>query len=236
MLAQAAERIEPRETGGERAVVYFPLVLWTREMAVEVVKGPESVVAEYTLIRRAIPRPLRGDILRFFATIGKESPRYGDHITRVVDPDPSVDHPAIGTGWARSALEVEYHCRLVDKELRATTVLECTRYIPWLMYAGFHVCTQVALRVEDTPTLDTVVMRLTVVLVQAIGTLEELVTSVAVVVFFDAMFFEFFVIVEVGITLATIVMSGALDVVLFETPPGIKVLVTIITDVVIGRV
>jgi len=128
MLAEATERVERCFT--VRAAVYPLLVSWTREMAVEGVKRPESVVTEHTLEPRTIPRPICSDIATVVATVGKESRRNSDNIIVVIEPDPSVDHGAIGTGRARSSLEVEYHCRLADKPLCATTVLECTRYVP----------------------------------------------------------------------------------------------------------
>ena len=79
-------------------------------------------------------------------------------------------------------------------------------------------------------------MTLTVVLVQAMGGSQEPVTSFAEVVFFEAMCDQLFVVIKVGATFATVVMSGALDVVLFESLPRVKILITIIAVVVIGRV
>lgn len=201
MSTKAAERSERRVTGRERAAVYLLLVSWTREMTVEGVKGPESVVAEHTLIRRAIPRPICG-VIPSVVTVGKESPRNGDHIITVIELDPTVDHPAIGTGWARPVLEVEYHGGLADKGFRATAVLERAWYIPWTMHAGVQVLgkasircrddkvqcahlTQIVLRAENAPALDTVGMTLTVVLMQAMSTLEEPPTYGAVVVLFE---------------------------------------------------
>lgn len=140
MLAEATERVERCEA--VRAAICSVLVPWTCEMAVEGVKRPESVVTEHTLVRKTIPRPICGDIPTVVATVGKESRRNGDNIIRIIEPDPSVDHGAIGTGRARSRLEVEYHRRLADKPLRATTVLECTRYVPGTMHAGIHVLRQ----------------------------------------------------------------------------------------------
>ena len=118
-------------------------------MAVEGVKRTESAVTEHTLESKTIPRPRCGDVPSVIATIGKESRRNGDHIMTVIEPDPSVDHGAIGTGRARPRLEVEYHCRLADKRLRATTVLECTRYIPWTMHAGVHVLRKASIRCRE---------------------------------------------------------------------------------------
>ena len=108
-------------------------------MAVEGVERPECAVTEHTLESETVPRPLCGEIPSVVATIGKESRGNGDHILTVIESDPSVDHGAIGTGRARPRLEVEYHCRLADKRLRATTMLERTRYILWTMHAGVHV-------------------------------------------------------------------------------------------------
>ena len=171
-------------------------------MAVEVVESPKTAVAEHTLVRRTVPGPLRGDTLNVVVTIGQQSPRNGDYVIAVVDPDPSVDHSAIGTGWTRPSLEMEYHCRLADKGLRTTTVLECTWYILWTMHAGVEVLmktfircrhelrcthrTQVAFGPEDTVTLGAVEMRLSVMLSQASGGLEELIAHLTVEVIIDA--------------------------------------------------
>jgi len=114
VLTQPAKRVEPHETGLEGAAVYPLLVSWTREMAVEVGERLERVVAEHTLVRIAIPRPLCGDV-RNVVTIGKESTRNGDRIVAVVELDPSVNHLASSTGRAPPILEVGYHGRLVDK-------------------------------------------------------------------------------------------------------------------------
>ena len=96
--------------------------------------------------------------------------------------------------------------------------------------------TQATLGVENTPTVDAVVMTLTVVFMQANGELEEPVTSSAVVVCVDAVCDQLVMVVKVLVTIATVMMAGTLDVVLFETPPGVKVPITIITVVMIGRV
>ncbi|KAF8554352.1 hypothetical protein OG21DRAFT_1099947 [Imleria badia] len=85
-------------------------------------------------------------------------------------------------------------------------------------------------------SLDSDSVTLTVVLAQTMGTLEEPVTCGAVVVFVQAVFFEVILVVKVGLTFATIVMSGTLDVVLFESQPRIKVPITVVTNVVSGRV
>jgi hypothetical protein len=79
-------------------------------------------------------------------------------------------------------------------------------------------------------------MTLTVVLLQATGALEEPITIVTVVVCVEAVCDQLVVVFKVGATFATVVMSGTLDVVLLESPLRIKVLITIITVVVIGRV
>jgi len=125
VLTQPTKRVELHETGVERAAVYLFLVSWAREMAVEVGERPERVVAEHTLVRIAVPRLLCGDVPGF-VTVGKEFARNGDRVVAVVDLDPSVDHPASSTRWASPVFEVCYHGRLVDKELCATIVLECT--------------------------------------------------------------------------------------------------------------
>jgi hypothetical protein len=95
---------------------------------------------------------------------------------------------------------------------------------------------QAILVVENTPTVDAVVMTLTVVLVQATGAFEELVTSGAVVVRIEAVCDQLVVVFKVGATFAAVVMFGTLGVVLFEIPLRVKVHLTIITVVVIGRV
>ena len=79
-------------------------------------------------------------------------------------------------------------------------------------------------------------MRLTVVLVQAMGEFEEPVTSAAVVVLVEAVCDELVVVFKVFATLATIVMFGTLDPVLFEGPLRFKVLITIAAVVVVRGV
>lgn len=79
-------------------------------------------------------------------------------------------------------------------------------------------------------------MTLPVVLSQAFGELEEPITSVTVIVVAEAVFYQVFFVCKVGSTVATIMMSGTLDVVLFETQPSLKVLIAVITGVVLVRV
>ena len=95
---------------------------------------------------------------------------------------------------------------------------------------------QATLGAEKTPTIDAVEMTLTVVLLQATGVLEEPVTTVAIVVCVEAVCDQLVVVFKVGVTFATVVMSGTLDIVLLETTLRIKVPITIITVVVVGRV
>ena len=95
---------------------------------------------------------------------------------------------------------------------------------------------QAPLGAETTPTVDAVGMTLAVVLVQTMRALEELVTYVAVVVYVETVRDKIVIVVKVGLTFATIVMSGTLDVMLFETQRRAKVLITVVTDVVAGRV
>ena len=94
---------------------------------------------------------------------------------------------------------------------------------------------QAILEVENAPTVDTVGMTLSVVLVQATGVFEEPVTS-GVVVRVEAVCDQLVVVVKVGSTFTTVVMPGTLDVVLFETPLRGKVQFTIIAAVMIEGV
>lgn len=55
MLTEATEGFELNEAGRMRAAVYFFLVPWTREMTVEGVECPKSIVAEHTLICLTVP-------------------------------------------------------------------------------------------------------------------------------------------------------------------------------------
>lgn len=68
-------------------------------MAIEGIKCPKTFVAEHTLVRLTVPRPLSGEILSG-ATTGKESRRNGDNIATIPQSDPSIDHGTIGTGNA----------------------------------------------------------------------------------------------------------------------------------------
>lgn len=107
------------------------------------------------------------------------------------------------------------------------------------MEAINYICThrtQVALGVEKTPAVDAIVMRLTVVFVLAMGGFKEPVTSVAVVVLVEAVCDELVIVIKVVATLATIVMPGTLDIVLFEGHLRVKVLITTTAIVVIRRV
>lgn len=97
-------------------------------------------------------------------------------------------------------------------------------------------CTQVALRVENTPTLDAVVMTQSVMLVQATRVPEELVTSLAILMFIEAVSHQVFVVCKADVTLATEGMPGTLDKVLPESGPRGKVLITVLAVVVIRRV
>lgn len=101
-------------------------------------------------------------------------------------------------------------------------------------------CTQLALGVENTlavPTfVGTTLMSLTVVLVLATGRLEESVTSVAVVVFLEAVYAESIVVLEMAAALATVVMSGTVGPVLLEGYLRVKVPITITAVVVIRGV
>jgi len=162
--------------------------------------------------------------------------RNGDDIATIVKLDPLSDLPLISTGWARSRLEVEYHCRLADKRLGAAKVAKRTRNVLWTVDAGVHVRTQVALGIENTPTFNTVVVRLSVVLVQPSGVLEELVTSFTEVVVLQAMRNEGKLISKISVAFPTVVMVGTLDVVLPESMPGDKVPITVIAIVVKGGV
>lgn len=54
--------------------------------------------------------------------------------------------------------------------------------------------------------------------------------------FVEAVGYQLVVVIKVGATLATVVVAGTLDEVLFETQPRVKVPFTIITVIVIGRV
>lgn len=147
MPTQATKGIERLATRRERAAVYPVLMPWTREMAIQGVKRPESVVAEHTLICNTIPRPFCGDPGRIIVTIGDESWN-GDYVIAVIHPDPSSDHVAIGTRRTRPALEVGYHCRLANKVFIATTALECARHIPGAMYTGVHVLGQMVVECQ----------------------------------------------------------------------------------------
>ena len=91
MPTQGTERGEHLETAREWAVVCSLLVLWTRKMAVEVVECAESVVAEHTDIRGAVPCLLRGIVAIIAVTIGEESVWKGDYVIGVPEPNPSVD-------------------------------------------------------------------------------------------------------------------------------------------------
>ena len=71
---------------------------------------------------------------------------------------------------------------------------------------------------------------------QTTGVLQEPVATLAVVVCVAAVCGQLVVVFKVGATFATVVMSGTLCVVLFESPPRIKVPITIITVVVIGGI
>ena len=66
--------------------------------------------------------------------------------------------------------------------------------------------------------------------------LEEPITCVAVVVLVQVVGLQVLVVFKMGVAFATVMMYGALDVVLFEAPRRVEVRFTIITDVVTGRV
>jgi len=105
------------------------------------------------------------------------------------------------------------------------------------MHAGvLHVLLQATLGGEKTLTDDAIVMRLTVVLFQATGVLQEPVATLAVIMRVETVCDELAAVFKVGLTFATVVMSGTLGVVLFESPPRRKVPITMITVVVIGRI
>ena len=138
MLAQATERVEPHETGRKRAAIHPLLVSWTREMTIKGVQCPESAVAEHTFVCITVPRPLCGDPSSI-VTISNQARWVRDNAMAILLFNPSVDHVAVGTGDACPSFEVRYHCCLADKPLRATIVLECTRYVLWTMHARVQV-------------------------------------------------------------------------------------------------
>lgn len=77
---------------------------------------------------------------------------------------------------------------------------------------------------------------LSVVLLQAKVVLEEPITLAAVVVCVEAVGNKALAVWKMDVALATEVVCGTLDVVLSESVPRLKVLVTVIADVVTGRV
>ena len=78
--------------------------------------------------------------------------------------------------------------------------------------------------------------RLPPVFVQAVGVAKEPVTSLAVVMFVEAVFQQVVVVVKVGVTLTTEGVAGTLDPVLPEIFVRVKVLVAGAAVVVAGRV
>jgi len=184
-------------------------------------------VAKHTLVRLPIPRPFRGKIALGLTTIGKEALWHGDHVATILLPDKPVDRFAVNTRHTGPSFKVQYHCRLADKVLWATEVLERAGHVRWAMGTRSHVIVQVARRVKHTPTLGAVVMNLSIVLVQTLIVPEEPVTTLAVGMCIDAVFQQRYVVEEVGVALAAEGVVRALDPLLSETSPRIKILVTV---------
>ena len=119
MLTQRAKRREACPTRVHRAHIHLVLMPRAREVLVQSVQGPKSVVAEVALEHRSVPRGSSGGVLVHGILRGgaaREQTRgIGDDVARVEAADFAVDGGAVHPRLARAGFEVEDEGRGGDK-------------------------------------------------------------------------------------------------------------------------
>lgn len=198
------------------------------------------LVAQIALVRISIPRVVVGRVdnlvTRGTAWTSQHTRGVGDDVLFVVLAHVAVNSGAVGARDATAGFEMKGDGRTRDKGLAApgSGTLECLGHVD----RRGEVRIQITLALEVTLARSTIVMerRLPAVLVQPMLVLEHLAAFPAVVVVIFIVLRELPVVTEVAVAVLAICVVGALDVMLFEAQPGGEVDVTVVTDVVVGRV
>lgn len=235
MLAKTTKRTEPLPARAQRTEIKLLLMLRARQMLIKRRESSIVPVAEIALVRISVPRRARSRVRDFAAGTSSrtsdEARGVGDDVVHVLLADGLVDDGAVDSGGAGACLQMEEEGGLADKGGLAV--------VPWAanvlgaMNGRVQVAPEVVRVLEDPLARDAVDggMRLAAVLVQPKIVLEDTVARRAVGVVDLVVVLE---IIEVNVTVLTILVRWALDPVLFQSPPRVKVDVAVFAPVV-GR-
>jgi len=156
-----------------------------------------------------------------------------DDVFLIVLQDVTVDGGKVNLGTTTTRLEMEDQGRTRDKGF--VTIPKMTRNISGTMSGRSEMSLKMAFRLKETSAglaVSTGMDRgLAIMFVKSMITLEYSAASTTIIMTGLIMFLEVIFVCEVFITILAIVMARALNTMLFQTSPGVKVDVAFIADI-----